>query len=85
MLLAQLTPLPAFIAGFLGIFLLWIVLAGWTNYSNAEILSSRVAQLMGVGSPMLLILVTGIVGGLVGGFAGLTGSFLIGRKRTRNA
>jgi hypothetical protein len=82
-LLVQLNPLPAFFAGLLGIFFLWIILAGWTNSSNAEILSTRVAQLLGVGSPMVLILLTGMVGGLVGGLAGLTGSFLASRKRVR--
>lgn len=66
-----------FLSGFLGIFLLWGILAFWIDVKNNGILSHRIAQLFPLGgSSILLILVTGLVGGLVGGFAGMAGSSL---------
>jgi hypothetical protein len=67
----------AFIAGFLGLFLLWGGLALWISSSNDNILAHRVSLLMiKSDSPYLLILVTAIIGALVGGFSSMTGSLL---------
>jgi hypothetical protein len=64
-----------FIAGFLGIFLLWAALSFWIDVNNESILSHKIAQLFPLGgSSVLLILVTAFVGGLVGGFAAMAGS-----------
>lgn len=64
-----------FLSGFLGIFLLWAMLAYWIDASNESILSQKIAQLFPLGgSTLLLILVTAFVGGLVGGFAAMAGS-----------
>src|SRR5438128_1554503 len=68
-------PFRAWLSGFLGIFLLWAVLAWWIDIRNEGILSKRIASLLPLGgSTFLLILVTACVGALVGGFAALTGS-----------
>lgn len=67
----------AFLSGFLALFLLWGTLAIWINFKNEGILSAKIASLLPLGgSPVLLIVVTGIIGGLVAGFAALCGSFL---------
>ena len=67
----------AFFSGFLGIFLLWGVLASWMDWKNEQVLSHKIAQLFPLGgSSLLLILVTAVVGGLVGGFAALAGQSL---------
>lgn len=67
----------AFLAGFLGIFLLWAGLAWWMDMKNNSILSHKIAQILPLnGNSLLLILITGLVGGLVAGFAAMTGSFL---------
>ncbi|GAB3020667.1 hypothetical protein GCM10027051_27440 [Niabella terrae] len=72
----------AFVSGFLGIFLLWLLLAALINASNAGLLAGRVGQLLGIGeNPVLLVLVTALVGGLVGGMASLTASYLKIRNR----
>jgi hypothetical protein len=72
----------AFLAGFLGIFLLWAILAGWSDSGNESILSGKIGILLGIGNnPLLLVLISGIVGGLVGGFAGMSGSYLRTSKR----
>jgi hypothetical protein len=64
-----------FLSGFLGIFLLWAVLAFWIDANNESILSKKIALLFPLGgSALLLILVTAFVGGLVGGFAAMAGS-----------
>ena len=70
-------PLRAFLAGFLGVFLLWALLAWWIDFKNEGLLSARIASLLPLGgSSIALILVTSFVGGLVAGFAAITGSYL---------
>lgn len=67
----------AFLGGFLGIFLLWGGLAWWKDIENGGLLSKRMAELLKLGgNSFLLILVTALIGGLVGGLAAMTGSFL---------
>lgn len=67
----------AFLAGFTGLFLLWSFLAYWIDSSNESIFSAKIGELLGIGNnPFLLVLITGFVGGLVGGFAAMTGSLL---------
>jgi len=70
-------PGKAFLSGFLGLFLLWAGMALLKDAANEHILSTKVAQVLPLGgSYLILILVTGVVGGLVSGFAALTGSYL---------
>jgi hypothetical protein len=67
----------AFLAGFLGLFLLWGALAEWIDVKNNHLLSARIGEVMGVGAnPFLLVFVTAFVAGLVAGFAALSGSYL---------
>ncbi|MBW3130584.1 MULTISPECIES: hypothetical protein [Hymenobacter] len=67
----------AFLAGFFGVGLGWLVLAIWLNGQNNSVLAHRVAELLPLsGSIALLLLVTIIVGGLVGGLAALSGCWL---------
>ena len=66
----------AFLAGFAGLFLLWVAIAVSKDSANEHLLSTKVAQILPLGgSYMILILVTGVVGGLVSGLAALAGSF----------
>lgn len=70
-------PGKSFLAGFLGLFLLWAVLAFMKDAANDHLLSAKVAQLiLKSNSSIAIILVTGVVGGLVSGLAALTGSYL---------
>ena len=67
----------AFLSGFLGIFVLWLLLAWWIDLKNQHVLSKKVAQIFPLaGSSFLLILVTAFIGGLVGGLAAMSGSYL---------
>ena len=67
----------AFFAGFLALFILWFVLAFWMDFVNEGVLSVKIASILGVGgSKWLLMIVTAFIGGLVAGFAALSGSYL---------
>ncbi len=75
----QLKPEPGkgFGIGFLALFLLWGGQALYIHVANNGILSTRIADMLGVGSPYLVILITGIIGGLVSGLAVLSGTLFI--------
>lgn len=67
----------AFISGFTGVFLLWGIMAWLFDFKNESILSAKIAAVFPLGgNPLLIILVTAIVGGLVAGFAAMSGSYL---------
>ena len=67
----------AFFAGFLALFILWFVLAFWMDLANEGVLSVKIASILGLdGSKWMLMLVTAFIGGLVAGFAALSGSYL---------
>jgi hypothetical protein len=69
----------ATLSGFLGIFLLWIVLALVVQQKGGELITKQMASLLPLkGNTFLLVLVTGFIGGLTGGMGALTGS--LGRK-----
>jgi len=67
----------AFLSGFLGVFILWAVLAWWIDMKNEHVLSKKVAEIFPLGgSSFAMIIVTALIGALVGGLASLTASFL---------
>ena len=67
----------AFLSGLLGVFLLWAGLAWWIDMKNNGILSKKIATILPLGgNTILLIGVTGLIGGLIAGFAAMSGSFL---------
>src|SRR5215471_16220802 len=58
----------AFLAGFLGVFLLWAVLAWWVDLKNEHVLSRKIAEIFPLGgSSFAIIIVTAFIGALVGG------------------
>ncbi len=77
MALLRLRPLWSFVAGFVSLFLLWTILALVIDLRNEHILSARMALVLPLGgSSAALILITGFIGGLVAGVAGLAAGFL---------
>jgi hypothetical protein len=79
------SPAWSFLSGFIGIFLLWEILAWWIDEKNNRILSQKIATVLHLGgSSVLLIFVTSLVGALVGGMAGLAGGYLR-KKNPRGA
>lgn len=72
----------SFLAGFTGVFLLWALLATWIDIKNNSVLSHKIALLFPLGgSTFLLILITALVGALVGGFAAMAGGSLRPAKK----
>ena len=69
-------PAKAFLAGFVGLSLLWGIHAAVIDTANDHILSQKVANILPLnGSSMTLIWIAAIIGGLISGVAALTGSF----------
>lgn len=67
----------AWLAAFTGVFLLWGTLAFIIDLHNQQLLSNKIAQLFSLGANgILLVVLTGFVGGLVAGFAAMAGSSL---------
>ncbi len=67
--------ITSFLSGFFGIGINWFVLAFYIDGANNSILSQKVAQIFTLPNPMVLIIVTAVVGALTGGFGALTGSY----------
>ena len=70
----------AFLSGFFALFILWAGLSFWINNANESILAHRISLLViKSDNPFLLIIITGLIGAVVAGFAAISGSLL--RKR----
>jgi hypothetical protein len=69
--------LMSFLAASLALFFLWGIQAFLINEQNNHLLGSKVAGLLfHRNSSALMIIVTGMVGAIVAGFAAISGSFL---------
>jgi len=76
----------SFLAGFLSLFLLWGILSFWISSSNDHILAHKISQIIiKIDNPYLLMFVTALIGGVVAGFAAITGSFLRKKKVTSSS
>jgi len=66
-----------FFSGFYGIAIPWMVLAFYIDYHNGSVLSNRVLDLFKLPRfGFVLVLVTGLLGGIVGGISSLAGSWV---------
>jgi hypothetical protein len=63
---------PSFLAGFIGVAILWLGMAFYIDALTSSILTEKINRLL----PVNAFAATLIVGGLVGGFASLTGSMM---------
>jgi hypothetical protein len=68
--------LNAFLSGFLGLGLLWMVYAWIIDLQTDSILSTKIAALFTLTQPAILIVLTGFIAAVVGGLGSLTGNFL---------
>jgi hypothetical protein len=66
----------AFLAGLIGVGLAWGISAGMIDARNDSVLSERIGQLFGGIPPVVVVILTAVIGGLAGGFGGLTGGTL---------
>lgn len=73
-----------FFIPFLAILLFWAVYSYILGSANDFILAKKIAQLIGIGSnPYLLIVVTGTIGGLAAGIAGILGRQIAGLGKSK--
>jgi hypothetical protein len=84
--LLGLSGLQGFLAGGLGLGLAWLGQALFISTTTGSALPNKIGELMGLGSGMTVAGVTAIIGFLLGGFSGLTGSLLrnLVRKKPDN-
>ncbi len=75
-------PGLAFAEGTAGVALVWLAYALLIHIRTEGIMTARMSQLLLKGPTNLLLTLTPIIGGLVGGLAGLTGFYL--RRLIRN-
>lgn len=74
-------PLPAFLAGFMALLVLWGALSYYISTTNENILAHRISVLiLKNDNPIALIALTAAIGAIIGGFAALTGSFVHPKK-----
>ncbi|MBS1542398.1 MAG: hypothetical protein JST14_02085 [Bacteroidetes bacterium] len=73
-------PGVSFLAGLLGVGLLWLATATVIDAESQATLTEKVAQLFPTKTKPLLFLLTAVIGGLPGAFAALTGAYLKGSK-----
>lgn len=66
----------AFVNGFLGIFIFWTAVCVYVYIVNDGILATRLAQLMFMPHPLLIVIIPGIAGGLTAALASLSGRYL---------
>ncbi len=70
-------PGIAYLCGFMALFILWAGLSFWISNNNAHVLAHKISVvILKKDDPFQLILVTGLIGATVAGFASLTGSLL---------
>ena len=75
-----------FISGFLGGGILWLCLAWYLDFSTNSILSEKIVQLTPFEDPFMLIMSTGLIGGLAAGLGAITGNsfrLLFVKKKTK--
>lgn len=67
----------SFLSGFLGVGLTWLCFTWWIDQANGGILSARMAHVLPMGGQVLYLhLATALLGGIIGGLAALSGTFV---------
>lgn len=80
-LLMPLSPGKSFFSAFLSIFVLWMILAFYTDVRNDHILANRMSEMiLKVRSAPLMGVVSAFLGALVAGFGAITAAYLRATK-----
>ena len=84
-LIIQLTRLSVFFVPFFAITLLWMALALSLSSTNDYILAKKIGVLLTIGdNPYLLILITGLIGGIAAGVAAVFGKQISSLLKTNS-
>jgi uncharacterized membrane-anchored protein len=65
--------LSTFFSGFLGLGFLWLIQSFIIHNDSAGILSNKIAALFSLSDGVYMVIITGVLAGLVGGFSTLSG------------
>jgi len=65
-----------FLAGFLGIAILWLAVALYADVRNEHLLSTKMAKVFSLPNGALFLTVTVVLGAIIGGLAGLSGALV---------
>ena len=68
------TGVKSFVISFAAIALLWFFYGFYLHINSEGAMSNRIAEIFTLPGGLALLAVTTVIGGLVGGFAGLAGS-----------
>lgn len=61
---------------FVLVYLYWMIYAGVLDFQNQQILSTRIAQLFSINPPILLLVITGFLGGVTAALAAWSGGLI---------
>ncbi len=69
-------PFLSWLSAFLALFILWVGISFIISNNNDHVLAHKISILiLKMDSPAALILITGLIGGVVSGFAALAGNY----------
>ncbi len=74
----------SFTSGFLGVGIVWMGYAWHLDAKNDSQFSTLMTSILPVGDTLILLVIVGVVGGLCGGFATMSGSLLRSSKPKKN-
>ena len=77
--------LNSFMSGFLGVGIVWLGHSWKLDVTNDSQFSSMILQIVPLGDTLLLIALVGVIGGLCGGLATLTGALIRKPKKETSA
>ncbi len=66
----------AFLNGFVGIFILWFGISLYVYFINDAIIAGLLADMLYMSHGLVVVAITGITGGIIGGLASLSGKYL---------
>jgi len=65
--------ISAFISGLIGVGIIWFGYAFYLDFSSDAYFSGKIIELFPFDDPIILIVLSGLIGGLIGGFGALAG------------
>jgi cellulose synthase/poly-beta-1,6-N-acetylglucosamine synthase-like glycosyltransferase len=65
--------LSTFFSGFIGLGFLWLIQAFLVHNDSSGILSNKIAGLFSLSDGVYMVIISGVIAGLVGGFSTLSG------------
>ena len=68
--------ITVFVSGFLGVGIVWMGYAWMLDTANESRFSSMIGEILTIGDSLLLVVASGVVGGICGGCSAISGSLL---------